>query len=74
MGLLLLSQTWFIIMSTMVQNGIVIGIVSICKSMMVNHVYFNVYNIFLRVYKHWVYNISASDLILFPWVHNPLGY
>ena len=41
--------------------------------MMVNHVYFSVYNIYLRVYIHWVYNISPLGLILVPWVHNPLG-
>ena len=32
-------------MLTMAQHGIVIGISSICNSMMVDHVYFNVYNI-----------------------------
>ena len=55
LGLLFASQTWFIIMLTMAQHGIVIGIISICKSMIVDHVYFN------------VYNISPLDLILFPW-------
>jgi len=42
--------------------------------MMVHHVYFNAYNISLRVYIRRVYNISPLGLILFPWVHNPLGF
>jgi len=30
---------------------------------MVNHVYFSVYNIYLRVYVPWAYNINSMGLI-----------
>ncbi len=60
--------------STMVQYCIVIGIVSISKSTMTNHVYFRVYNIYFRIYIPWVFNINAFGSMLLPRVHNPLGF
>ena len=42
---------------------------------MVTHVYFTVYNMYLRVYILWVYNISPLGLILLPWVkYYSLGF
>jgi len=58
------GQTWL----TMVQCRIVTRIISIWKSTMVNHVYFRVYNIDIRVYIPWVYNCYPLGL-LFPWVY-----
>ena len=42
---------------------------------MENDVCFKVYNIYLKVYIPWVYNINGMGLILFPWGFsiNPLG-
>ena len=60
--------------SSMVQCHIMTQIMSILKSTMVNDIYFSVYNIYLRVYILWVYNIFPLGLILFLWVHNPLGF
>ena len=42
--------------------------------MKINHVYFRLCNIYIWLYECWVYNISPLGLILFPWVHNPLGF
>ena len=53
------SQSW----SSMVQHCILTRIVSIWKSTMINHVYFRVYNIYLRVYIPWVYNISLLGIL-----------
>jgi len=46
-----------------------------CLSMKINNVCFMVYNIYLRVYILWIYNINPFCLILFPCVSsiNPLG-
>ena len=40
---------------------------------MLNHVYFRIFNFYLRAFTPWFYNISPLGLILFPLVHNPLG-
>ena len=45
-----------------------------CLTIKINHVYFSVCSIYIWVYQYWVYNISPMGLILFPGLHNPLGF
>ena len=44
-------------------------------SIVINQDCFKFYNIYLRVYIFWVYDINPLGLILFPWVFSidPLG-
>ena len=64
------GQPWL----TMVQCCIVTRTFSIWKSNMVNHVYFNFYNIHVRVYILWVYILWVYNFytfgLLLPWVYN----
>jgi len=46
---------------------------TIFQCRIVTNICLRVYNIYLRVYIPWVYNIYPLGLTLFPWVYNPLG-
>jgi len=58
---------------TMVNHGSMSHYEKACLTMKINHAYFSLCNMYIGIYQCWVCIISILGLILFPWVHNPLG-